>query len=163
MLPAIPCSELHATGTHSGCFFRMHVCMVTRHNKMIGIFYPYFPMLLLLRPVACFAPPLQAIFAPCGPLMGVLTVMHFSHVLLLQYRHFCHPPWAIDGCPPSDAIFTSCPYITGKVDGCLPSDAVLPPVGRLVVVLPVRQPCPLWAFLVSCPFQRQPCPLQAFW
>ena len=30
-------------------------------------------------------------FAPCGPLMGVLTVMHFSHVLLLQYRYFCPP------------------------------------------------------------------------
>ena len=49
------------------------------------------------------------------------------------------------------------------VEGCPPSDAVLPPVGRLVVVLPVRQPCPLWAFLVSCPFRRQPCPVRGLW
>ena len=29
LLPAIPRSELHTTGTHSGYFFRMHVCYVT--------------------------------------------------------------------------------------------------------------------------------------
>ena len=94
----------------------------------------------------CFAPPLQARLppmghwwvssqwcnfhmfcssitgkaTPCGPLMGVLPVMHFSHVLLLHYRQG-YPLWAIDGCPPSDAIFT-----------CLapPLQARLPPVGR---------------------------------
>ena len=53
----------------------------------MGIFYPNFPMMLPLRPVTCFAPPLQAIFAPCGPFMGVLTVMHFSH-LFLHDRYF---------------------------------------------------------------------------
>ena len=118
----------------------------------MGIFYPYFLMLLPLRPVACFAPPLQANFAPCGPWMGVLTVMHFSHVLLLHYRHFCPLGGPLMGVPPvlqfSHVLLLhyrqGCPL--WAVDGCPPSDAVLPPVGRLVVVLPVRQPCPLRAF-----------------
>ena len=74
-----------------------------------------------------------------------------SHVLLLHYRHCC-PLWAVDVCPPSDAFFT-----------CFapPLQAFLPPVGRswvscqwwifapcgpLRAILPVRQPCPLWAF-----------------
>ena len=117
-------------------------------------------LLLPLRPVICFAPPLQAIFAPCGPLMGILTVMHFSH-LLLQDRHFAPPPppppRAIDGCPPSDAILKSCSSITGKVAprgplmGVLAAMQFCPLWVRSVVVLPVRQPCPLRAFLVSCP------------
>ena len=42
-----------------------------------------------------------------------------SHVLLLHYRQFC-PLWAVDGCPPSDEIFTFRSSITG----------ILPPAGR---------------------------------
>ena len=128
---------------------------------MMGIFYPYFLMLLLpLRPVTCFAPPLQAIFSPCGPLMGVLTVMHFSH-LLLQNRHFAPspppPPPAIDGCPPSDAILTSCSSITGKVPPPPPHR------GPLMGVLAAMQFCPLWVRSVIVLPVRQPCPLRAFW
>ena len=147
---------------------------------MMGIFYPYFLMLLLpLRPVTCFAPPLQAIFSPCGPLMGVLTVMHFSH-LLLQNRHFAPspspppPPPAIDGCPPSDAILTSCSSITGKVapppppppwavDGCPRSDAVLPPVGSFGDCPSREAAMPPAGLLVSCPLRTQPCPVRGLW
>ena len=125
-------------------------------------------MLLPLRSVTCFAPPLQAIFAPCGPLMGVLTVMHFSHVLLFQYRHFCPPPPSpqrgpLMGVLPAMQFSHVLPLHYRQGCPLWAVDAILPPVGRLVVVLPARQPCPLWAFLVSCPFRRQPCPLRALW
>ena len=80
----------------------------------MGIFYPNFLMLLPPpRPVTCFAPPLQAflpllavdgcspsdafstfcsaitgILDPCGPSMGVLPLMHFSHVFAPPLQAF---------------------------------------------------------------------------
>ena len=145
---------------------------------MMGIFYPYFLMLLLpLRPVTCFAPPLQAIFSPCGPLMGVLTVMHFSH-LLLQNRHFAlslppPPPRPLMGvhpvmqfsrlAPPLQARLPPPPPPPWAVDGCPRSDAVLPPVGSFGDCPPREAAIPPAGLLVSCPLRRQPCPVRGLW
>ena len=155
LLPAIPWSELHTTGTYSGYFFRTHVCVVTWHNKMMGILYPNFLMLLPPPRPVMFCSAITGIFAPCGSSMCVFPVMHFSHVLLHHYRHSC-PLWAVDGCPPSDAFLPP----VGRWGLSSPWGS-FPPVGRLVVVIPVRQPCPvraLWWVVLSV---RQLCPLRA--
>ena len=84
--------------------------------------------------------------------MGVLPVMHFSHVLLLHYRQFC-PLWAVGGCPTREAampravLLVSCPPResatppAGLVVSCPPREAAMPPAG-LVVSCPPREAAP---------------------
>ena len=73
--PAVSCTQQAFTVAISlGCMY-----VSSLDNKMMGIFYPNFLMLLPPpRPVTCFAPPLQAFL----------------------------PLLAVDGCSPSDAFFT---------------------------------------------------------